>query len=422
MGGYFGRVRNEGNEANEPDVWEHPELITALAAGDFSALLRGFRKWSGLSQTALGARCALAQSDVSAIEHGRRVVTSASVQQRILDGLGVPPGLRPLPPGALAVPTLAGAPDEDTADRLGAAVAGDRLDRDVLAYLAATLAEHRRIEDRLGARTLLPVVTAQADVLTRLTRYASGALHDEALSLSAQYAQFLAWMRHDQRDDVTALRLFADAETQAQEAGDPTMAAHVLSMKGHLAWGAGKPLATVRYAQAAQWAGSKVTPGGLGMASAMEARGLAVLRDADGADRATDRAEHLLAQAAEHWEDEPRWLYFYGGVWIKLQVGALQLDLGRARAAAETLGQALDDLDPGYVRDGAWYRSIRARALGAAGDPEAAATEALAVLPDALATNGYALDHLRETSAALSRRAGTAEPVRALAERLQAVA
>ena len=288
--------------------------------------------------------------------------------------------------------------------------------------MATTLAEHRRIEDRLGARALLPVVSAQAEVLERLTRYAAAPLHDEALSLSAQYAQFRAWMHHDQRDDPTALRLFTEAESQAQEAGDPTMAAHVLSMKAHLAWGAGNPLACVRFAQAAQWAGNKVSPGGLGMATQMEARGLAVLRDADGADRATERAERLLSKATDNWADEPRWLYFYEGPWIRLQVGALQLDLGRAGRAAETLGEALAELDPGYVRDGAWYRAIRARALGAAGDPEAGAAEALAVLPDAVATNAYALDHLRETSTLLSRRAGAAEPVRALAEQLHAVA
>lgn len=402
------------------DVWRRPDLLDALRAGDFGALLRAYRKWTGCSQSSVGARCGLSQPDVSEMENGRRKVTSAAVRQRVLDGLGVPAGLRPLAAGSLALPTMAPSPDADTADRLTSAVESDRLDRPVLDYMAVMLAEHRRIEDRLGARVLLPVVAAQAVILERLTRAAPQQLHDDALALMSQYSQFLAWMRHDQRDDRAALALFSAAESQAQEAGDASMAATVLSMKAHLAWGAGDPLACVRFAEAAQWASPKITPGACGMAAQMQARGLAVLKDADGADRAVDRARALLGEAAEHWEDEPSWLYFYQGPWIELQVGALQLDLGRAGRSIDLLTRALAELDPGYVRDGAWYRAILSRALLEAGDAEHAAATALAVLPDARETNLYALDHVKGTALRLARRAGSLEPVRALAEQLRA--
>lgn len=400
-------------------LWQRDDVIAALAAGNYGALIKAWRKWTGHSQSEAAARCGLSQPDISELERGRRRATSAAVQGRILDGLGVPPGLRPLPRGSLPIPILTDAPNTDTAARLNDAVTEDRLDQEVLHYLERLLAEHRRIEDRLGARLLLPVVSAQATTLERLARHASGQLHDEALSLCAQYAQFRAWMHHDQRDDASALRLFAQAESQAQEAGDPTMAAHVLSMKAHLAWGAGNPLACVKYAQAAQWTEDRITPGALGMATQMEARGLAILHDAHAADRATDRAEQLLARASANWEDEPRWLYFYDGPWLRLQVGALQLDLGRARRAAETLETALAELNPAYVRDGAWYRAIKARALAAAGDVDGAAVEAIAVLPDAVAINSFALDHLKTTATQLSKRAARTAPVQALVEQLR---
>lgn len=379
------------------DVWHRPEIRDALARGDFGALLRAWRKWTGTSQTKAAALCDLAQPDVSQIECGRRLVTSAAVQQRILDGLGVPAGLRALAVGSALIPSATEPPNGELASRVETAVEHDQLDKPVLDYLERTLAEHRRIEDQLGAKSLLPVVTAQSAILGRLVRYAPSPLHDEALSLAAQYSQFEAWMWHDQQNDGKALELFSKAESQAQEAGNPTMAAHVLSMKAHLAWGAGNPLACVRYAEAAQWAGHRLTPAARGMAAQMEARGLAVLKDAAATDRKVDEAERLLAQAAEHWEDEPPWLYFYEGPWMRLQVGALQVDLGRHSRAMELLTAALDELDAAYVRDAAWYRAILARAEFEAGAADRAAATVLAVLPDAKATNAYAVEHLKAT-------------------------
>lgn len=386
------------------EVWRRADVREALAAQNFGALLRSWRKWTGTSQTKAAALCDLAQSDVSQIERGRRLVTSAAVQQRILDGLSVPAGLRPVVVGSAPIPSAGAQPDTELAARVGATVEHDQLDRPVLDYLERTLAEHRRIEDQLGAKALLPVVTAQSDILGRLVRFAPSPLHDEALSLAAQYSQFEAWMWHDQQQDDKALALFGLAESQAQEAGDPTMAAHVLSLKAHLAWGAGNPLACVRYAEAAQWAGHRITPAAQGMAAQMEARGLAILKDADGTDRKVEEAERLLERASQHWEDEPPWLYFYEGPWMRLQVGALQLDLGRYARAVELLTAALSELDPAYVRDAAWYRAILARAELEAGDAERAVSTALAVLPDAKATNAFALDHIRHTVRKMERR------------------
>lgn len=82
---------------------------------------------------------------------------------------------------------------------------------------------------------------------------------------------------------------------------------------------------------------------------------------------------------------------------MRLQVGALQVDLGRHSRAVELLTAALDDLDAAYVRDAAWYRAILARAEFEAGDAERAAATVLAVLPDAKATNAYAMEHLKAT-------------------------
>ena len=76
------------------DPWSTPDGLAALRAGDFGAMIRAYRKYTGASQTTVAAKTGLAQSDVSQVENGIRKVTSASVQKRILDGLQVPIHLR----------------------------------------------------------------------------------------------------------------------------------------------------------------------------------------------------------------------------------------------------------------------------------------------------------------------------------------
>ncbi|MER6914863.1 helix-turn-helix domain-containing protein [Streptomyces sp. NPDC000594] len=81
-----------------PGLWEQPEILGALNARDIGAFLRGYRKYTGTSQSTVGARTGLAQSDISAIERGNRRVTSADVLARITIGLGIPPHLLALTP------------------------------------------------------------------------------------------------------------------------------------------------------------------------------------------------------------------------------------------------------------------------------------------------------------------------------------
>ncbi|MEW1551795.1 helix-turn-helix transcriptional regulator [Streptomyces tsukubensis] len=80
-------------------LWDHPDMRRALSDRDMGAVLRHFRKYTGISQTTLGSRVGLSQPDVSAIERGTRHVTSADVLGRIADGLNIPAALLPLSHG-----------------------------------------------------------------------------------------------------------------------------------------------------------------------------------------------------------------------------------------------------------------------------------------------------------------------------------
>jgi transcriptional regulator with XRE-family HTH domain len=409
------------------EVLERPDFISACTTRDLGSIFRIAMKWAGFTPSHLCRRCELSVSRVTDYARGRTVAQSLDVFTRVADGLHIPGSYF----GFAARPWEQADIDPQVSEQgvistnvglqshLTSAVEDDRLDRPILEYLTRTLAEHRRMEDQLGSRTMLPVVTTQYQILARLVRYAPSALHDAALSLSAQYSQFLAWMYHDQKDDNKARMFYSRAEAQAQEAGDPMMAACVLSMKAHLEWGDGNPLACVRFAQAAQWADRHISPAAQGMAAQMEARGLAILKDGSAADRKTHEATELLMRAAEHWEDEPPWLYFYEGPWVSLQTGSIQLDLGRPNQAIKLLTNALTELDPTYIRDAAWYQAILARSYLAANDIDQAAATAIATLPGAQVTNAaYAVEHLVTTGKKLNAIAPSAPMVQELVQAL----
>lgn len=114
-------------------LWSHPQLAAAVARDDWGTVFRTYRKLTGLSQTKLGERVGLVQPDVSDIERGRRRVTSAEVQQRIIAGLGIPGTLQEAgavaatgqtPVSGLALPSAM--PDGDLMLRVAGAVDSSR--------------------------------------------------------------------------------------------------------------------------------------------------------------------------------------------------------------------------------------------------------------------------------------------------------
>lgn len=70
--------------------WNHPAARTALDRRDIGAVFKHYRRYTGESQTAVGSRVDLAQSDVSAIERSHRVVQSIDVLTRIAAALQIP--------------------------------------------------------------------------------------------------------------------------------------------------------------------------------------------------------------------------------------------------------------------------------------------------------------------------------------------
>ncbi|GGO09549.1 hypothetical protein GCM10010116_19290 [Microbispora rosea subsp. aerata] len=305
------------------------------------------------------------------------------------------------PPVPTAAPATV-APDPELYERITAAVdQPQRVDAVTVEWLERCLAEHRRVEDTVGGRPLLPVVRAQLDTVATLARGASGALADRMVAMLGQYAQFIAWMCQDSGDHAAALAWYDRSHGWALEAGDASLASTTLNMRAHLAWSLGDAPRCVRLAEASRWHDGRTTLGVQGMAAQMAARGHAEMGEANLARRLLEEAEELIRTAAEHPEDEPPWMYFYGDGWFDMQRGMAELVLGDAGRAVAFLERGLATLPDSYRRDRAWFGTCLARAYAVAGNVEAAEAIAVAVAPDAVAVNRFARQDLRKVAKAL---------------------
>jgi tetratricopeptide (TPR) repeat protein len=270
-----------------------------------------------------------------------------------------------------------------------------RLDRTVVDALSTILAAQRHTEDVIGSGPLIAPVTAQAATIEGLVIDARGDLRTPLVDVASQWAEFLGWLHTSRGDAAQAGRWFDRAGEWAGEAGNATMAATVLSFKGHLAFLVGQIGPAVGLSRAAQrdpavWIGQRAYD------AHQEARGLAVMGDPEAARRLGEAAE--MAEKVEESRDEtPPWIYYYTAPFYKLERGWVCRYLGRDderfnSEAIRLLSQGLDEL--GEDRRSEWAAEYvyhlafalyqggdAARASTAAGE---AATVALAMRSDPL--------------------------------------
>lgn len=302
----------------------------------------------------------------------------------------------------MALPTIA--PDADLYERITRAIEHpSRVDLATVQWLEHCLAEHRRVEDTIGSRPLLPLIHAQLSTVADLARGTRGPLADRTVSVLAQYAQFIAWMCQDSRQHAAALAWYDRSHAWALEAGDACLASTTLNMRAHQAWSLGDAPRCVRLAEASRWHDGRTTYGVQGMAAQMAGRGHAQLGEANHARSRLAEAEDLIRIAAEHSEDEPPWMYFYDEGWFLMQHGMAELELGDGRRAVDFIERGLLSLPDSYRRDRAWFGACLARAHAIDGDAEAATTVALKVAPDAVAVNSYAVSELGRVAHALAK-------------------
>jgi transcriptional regulator with XRE-family HTH domain len=366
----------------DADVWEHRDVRAALRAGDFGALIKAWRKWTGRSQSAVAARCELSQPDVSAIESGRRQVLTAAVQRRILEGLEVPVLLRPgaAEPSANAAFTRRGVLETGTmlaaglladaphAERLDA---GRRIGRELVEGLRVRTARFRRLDDHLGGADTYRLYATELESTASLVQY--GSYTEETgqalLSVFGEQEQQAGWAAFDAGDHARARQLYESSLKVARAAGDHALAGNALALLAYQQNQTGRN--SVETAAAAyREAGPGAPPGARVLLAQRLAWAHAAAGHASAAQHALDLAEQLLAHSGAPapdwaaWADEREQRIIAGRCWSELR---------RPLRAVPILESVLAEYEDSHARDKALYLSWLAGAYADAGEVEAAA-------------------------------------------------
>lgn len=342
----------------------------------FGAELRRLRTERGMSLRELASRVHHGKTLVWEWESGRKRPHPRDAEL-LDDVLGAAGRL-----AALAAPPVPAASPVD-GDRLRhVAERPYTLDRSTIDALHRVLADLRRLEDALGAAPLITAAAGPLRLVNTLAEDARGAVRPAMVDLAGQWAQFVGWLHAATGRHAEARQWYARSLEHAVEAGNEDLVATALSMRGHLAWLVRQPGPMVELSAAALR--QNASPGVRALAAQQQARGYAVMGNASDTERCLDRAQELMAEAAEHPDDEPAWVYFYSPGYLTMQRGLAYRLLGRHHAAIEALTAGLAEI-PADVRR-ADYVTSYVRHLAAAHQAAGNLDEARRLLADDHAT------------------------------------
>ncbi|WP_406420916.1 helix-turn-helix domain-containing protein [Streptomyces sp. NBC_00842] len=330
-------------------LWADVRLRAAWARQDWAAILREYRRAADLSQRDLEPLVGMPQPHISAIESGRRQVTSAEVMARITEGLSVPPEL-----SAVAHrPDLdKWGPPTELRERIAHGHSTGRTDLRTADWIGEVLAQHRRAEDEIGGRDLWTVVRSQLDAVTLLIPGTTGPASDRLMLLAAEHAHWLSWVSAQQGRIGAALAWIDVAHGWAVDGGHADMASWVHRIRSYYSMRHGDPVRALRTAEAARLA-MGLSPAAASVAAHQAAVAAAALGERERARRLADEALELALRVPEE-TDRPGWLYWLNPARAMLQAADSAYVCRDWQAAADGIRAALPGL-VGYPRDHAYY-------------------------------------------------------------------
>lgn len=331
--------------------WADVRLRAAWARQDWAAILREYRRTTGLSQRGLEPLIGVPQPYISAIESGRKRVTSAELIARMTEGLNVPAELTGI---RLQREPDEWAPSTELRERLAHAHQRGRADLRTADWIGVVLAQHRRAEDEVGGLDLWPIVRSQLDQVTALIPGTSGQAADRLLLLAAEHAHWLSWVAWQKDKRGPALAWIDLAHGWAVDGGHPDMASWAQRVRAHYSLEYGDPVRALRTAEGARFAGPRpLSPAAEAVAVHQEAMAAARLGERDRAVRLAEEA-HGLALRAPDEEERPGWLYWLDATRARLNAADAAYACQQWTDAASGFREALPAL-AGFPRDHAYY-------------------------------------------------------------------
>lgn len=314
----------------------------------FGALLRQLRTGQGLSLRELARVSYFSKSYLHDFETGARTPTREHAA-RLDDALA-------------ASGVLVGMVNDD--DPLGYAAAHPRsTDAAAVETLAVRLADARRLEDEVGAASMLPATGAQLAAVGDLMRNARAPVRPQLVGVAAQWAQFAGWLHLAVGRTRRAGAMFDRALECALEVDDREMVATVLSFKGHAAWLAGDLGPMIGLTEAAL-RDHGVHVGQRAYDRYQLARGHAAAGAKQEAVEAVAAGADLAAETVGFVGPRPPWHYYRSQAFFDLEAGLVHQLRGDDSRAVELLQRGLAGL-PAEMREAEWtgmYRTALARA------------------------------------------------------------
>jgi hypothetical protein len=297
------------------------------------------------------------QPHISAIESGRRRVTTADVMARITEGLQVPAELTGIQQGRTRNDWE---PPAELRERMAHGHTTGRTDLRTADWIGQVLAQHRRDEDEAGGRDVWPAVRSQLDAVTNLIPLASGATADRLMLLAAEHAHWLSWVAWQERKPGPALAWIDVAHGWAVDGGHPDMSSWAYRIRSYYSLRHGDPVRALRTAEAARAQPGRLTPAAEAAAAHTAAMAAAAVGERDRAMHLSDQALELALRAPDE-ADRPGWLYFLTPVRARLQAADVAAACHRWADAAAGFREAIPRLE-GYPRDLTHYQAQLAAA------------------------------------------------------------
>ena len=243
--------------------------------------------------------------------------------------------------------------------RLQGALAGGRVDAQIVNRIEHNIPGLRLMDDRLGGESVRRLVDAElglvADLLARgsYTEQIARQLH----RVAAELARFAGWVSFDAGFQTAAQRYWVSALHAAHAGGDRLLGANVLKNMSLQCVDFARPKEAVDLAEAAV-ASARGVSGRVGaMLHMRAARAHAAMGEASACVQALSRSERALSEARS---DDPAWAAYFDDAEYQAQIGSCYIDLGHLAQADRWLERALAAHPVTRARDRATYLLRRA--------------------------------------------------------------
>lgn len=254
---------------------------------------------------------------------------------------------------------------------VAAALAGGRVDKQLVAELESGLPRLRLLEARLGGTRARHLLDAELDTVTGILKEASytDRVGQRLLRLSAELARLAGWSSFDAGLHTAAQRYWTSGLRAAHTANDRALGANIIKSLSLQCYDHGLFADSLTLAEAAVEGAGAVTPRTLAMLLLRQARAAAACGDSAECDRLLSAAETQMDRAAAGDED-PAWTSYFDTAEFHAQTATCHADLGRPTLAQNNYATALALMPAAKRRDLATYTIQNARTHTALGDAD----------------------------------------------------